>query len=497
VIIIPVGLAATIRRVPIVTVTIIGLCAAIWIGTEPIVRRQEAQIVRVAAELQGLEEPLKQQYYLATSDRESYAEFFGNPKRLQELRSRIKSGEGWPARGQSGERVVIGDATRTRLVDLYDRLEELERTRLFARFGFVPGRYLDASVVTSLFLHGGFLHLLWNMWFLLLVGFALEDLWGRVAFPIFYGLSGVAASLLHGSMYPDSVIPVIGASGATAGVMGAFMVRHFTTKIRYFYLFFWPLYGTFELPAYVALGAWFSTQLAWGLASLEAPGGVAFWAHIGGFLFGAAVGLVVRATGIEREVLAPSLEAKLEYAVHPAIREAMDLVEGGQFERGEQRLRGLLAREPGHAEANVALGRLYLERRLYPEALPLYERAIATHLARREEEVALGLYQELLDGHPRAVLGERILFQVASAEARRGDADKAVDDFERFATHYPANALAPKALFQLADLVADALKNPTQAVALYERLLRDYPDLPWKSTVQTRLTLVRSRVQTG
>jgi len=497
VIIIPVGMAATIRRVPAVTVTIIGLCVAIWIATEPTVRRQEAEIGRVRVMAWRLEKPFLDQFYLDTSNGEHPEQFFRNRERLEDFRARIKSGEGWPSRNRPGGRFLLGEAEQARLVELYERLEELERARLFARFGFVPGRYLDASVMTSLFLHGGFMHLLWNMWFLLLVGFALEDLWGRVVFPIFYGLSGIAASVLHGLMYPDSVIPVIGASGAIAGVMGAFMVRHFTTKIRYFYLFFWPLYGTFELPAYIALGVWFTTQLAWGLASLEAPGGVAFWAHIGGFAFGAAVGLVVRATGVEREVLAPSLDAKLDYVAHPVIREALDLAEGGQFEKAELRLRGLLAREPGHPEANVALGRLYLERRLYSEALPLYERAIATHLARREEEAALGVYQELLDDHPRAILGERVLFQLASAEARRGEAPRAVDDLTRFFTTYPETPLAPKALFQCADLQADSLKNPARAIALYERLLREYPDLPWRSTVQARLALARSRVPAG
>jgi membrane associated rhomboid family serine protease len=494
-IIIPVGLAATIRRVPVVTVAIIGLCVAIWIATEPIVRRQEAEFAQVREAAWRLEKRYLDQFYLDTAEGEHPEQFFRNRKRLEDFRALVKSGEGWPSRARGGGRFTLPEAERARLVELYDQLEELERSRLFARFGFIPGRFLDASLVASLFLHGGFMHLLWNMWFLLLVGFALEDLWGRVVFPIFYGLSGMAASLIHALMYPTSAIPVIGASGAVAGVMGAFMVRHFTTKIRYFYLFFWPLYGTFELPAYLALGFWFATQLAWGLASLDAPGGVAFWAHIGGFAFGAAVGLVVRATGVEREVLAPSLEAKLAYEAHPWLREALELVEAGQAEKAEGRLRALLAREPNHPEANVALGRLYLERRAYPDALPFYERAIATHLGRREEDAALGLYQELLGEHPRPVLGERVLYQVATVEARRGEVDRAIDDFQRLATHHPASPLAPKALFQSADLEAEVRRNGPAAIAGYERLLREHPELPWRSTVQARLDQVRARAQ--
>ncbi len=107
-IIIPVGMAATIRRVPAVTVTIIGLCVAIWIATEPTVRRQEAEIGRVRVMAWRLEKPFLDQFYLDTSNGEHPEQFFRNRERLEDFRARIKSGEGWPSRNRPGGRFLLG-----------------------------------------------------------------------------------------------------------------------------------------------------------------------------------------------------------------------------------------------------------------------------------------------------------------------------------------------------------------------------------------------------
>ena len=136
-----------------------------------------------------------------------------------------------------------------------------------------------------------------NMWFLYLVGSSIEDIWGRRYFVSLYLASGLLACTLHGLVYQGSDIPVVGASGAIAGLMGAFMIRNYRVRMRFFYfflIFIYPLYGTFYLRAYVALGGWFIMQLLFGTISLGAGAGVAYWAHIGGFLAGAGLILVLR-----------------------------------------------------------------------------------------------------------------------------------------------------------------------------------------------------------
>ncbi|MFW5923916.1 MAG: rhomboid family intramembrane serine protease, partial [Planctomycetota bacterium] len=141
---------------------------------------------------------------------------------------------------------------------------------------------------TSMFLHGGFMHLLSNMWFLYIFGDNVEAKLGRVQFVLFYLLCGLIAGALQYLLAPSARIPVVGASGAIAGVLGAYIVSwpkaRILTLVPIFYLF------TFmQLPAIFVLGAWFFIQLFQGLGSIGASfatGGVAYGAHVGGFIAG-------------------------------------------------------------------------------------------------------------------------------------------------------------------------------------------------------------------
>ena len=144
-----------------------------------------------------------------------------------------------------------------------------------------------ANLFTSMFLHGSWMHLLGNMWFLWLFGNNIEDSMTRVRFVAFYLLCGLAAALLQTITDPASIVPMVGASGAISGVMGAYLVLY--PRVRVFTLV--PL-GFFitsmALPAWVMLLYWAFIQFASGLTSIsaEGEGGVAFWAHVGGFVAG-------------------------------------------------------------------------------------------------------------------------------------------------------------------------------------------------------------------
>jgi membrane associated rhomboid family serine protease len=148
--------------------------------------------------------------------------------------------------------------------------------------GFPGGAYL--TLVTSQFLHGGWLHLLSNMWVLWIFGNNVEDRMGHVRFLLFYLLCGAIAGTLQWRVSPDVVMPTIGASGAIAGVLGAYFFLFPRARVlTLFPILFIPLF--FELPAVVFLFIWFLTQLLQGAAGLSggAAGGIAWWAHIGGF----------------------------------------------------------------------------------------------------------------------------------------------------------------------------------------------------------------------
>jgi len=147
----------------------------------------------------------------------------------------------------------------------------------------------EATVLTSIFLHGGWMHLIGNMLFLWVFGDNLEDAMGHMRFAVFYLLCGVAASLAHALSVPDSTSPLVGASGAIAGVMGAYIMLHPKVKVLVLAFSRIPLY----LPAYIVLGVWIGLQFynVWS----GTGGNTAWWAHIGGFVMGVLlVGLFKR-----------------------------------------------------------------------------------------------------------------------------------------------------------------------------------------------------------
>jgi membrane associated rhomboid family serine protease len=148
--------------------------------------------------------------------------------------------------------------------------------------------------LTSMFMHGGWMHLIGNMWFLWIFGNNVEDSMGHVRFLIFYLLCGAAAAAAQTFTDPDSIIPMVGASGAIGGVMGAYVLLY--PRVNVHMLIFLGFYvTTIAVPAVFMLGYWFVLQLVSGAASIGAEGGgVAFWAHVGGFVAGAVLVLVFR-----------------------------------------------------------------------------------------------------------------------------------------------------------------------------------------------------------
>jgi membrane associated rhomboid family serine protease len=158
-------------------------------------------------------------------------------------------------------------------------------TRIRSVTGSQPSTWV--TIFTAMFMHGGFLHIIGNMLFLWIFGNNVEDAMGPLKFLVFYLLSGVAALALQVAFNTDSTVPTIGASGAIAGVLGGYILLY--PRARVLTLIFLIFFVTFiEVPAVLVLGLWFLQQLYFGVADLSDPtgGGVAYFAHIGGFAFG-------------------------------------------------------------------------------------------------------------------------------------------------------------------------------------------------------------------
>jgi rhomboid family protein len=174
-------------------------------------------------------------------------------------------------------------------------------------FGMVPARLFDyarlppefaiippwATIFTSIFLHAGWLHLGGNMLFLWIFGNNVEDLVGPLRYLLLYLGSGAAAALVQALSIPQAEVPMIGASGAIAGVLGAYLMTYPRANVHTFVwlvIFFWIV----TVPAWIILGLWFVMQLVSGLAARPGSPGVAFWAHVGGFAAGVILFLLLR-----------------------------------------------------------------------------------------------------------------------------------------------------------------------------------------------------------
>ena len=196
------------------------------------------------------------------------------------------------------------------------RMSEVQQVETFYRLGFVPARIaalpngiqvpldergrmlnlppdagqIGLTLVTCMFLHGGWLHLLGNMWFLWLFGNNVEDRLGPVLFLLLYFLGGLLASGCHWLHSPLSPMPVVGASGAVAAVLGAYAVTWPWARVHTLVILI-VFFTVIDLPALLVLGVWFAVQLLSGTLEMQRGlvGGVAWWAHVGGFLAGAVL----------------------------------------------------------------------------------------------------------------------------------------------------------------------------------------------------------------
>ncbi len=189
------------------------------------------------------------------------------------------------------------------LVFLYElSLSPAGLDRLTRTWGLVPALLARhpaqawITIFTSMFLHGGWFHIISNMWVLFIFGDNVEDRMGGARYLVFYLLSGVAAALMQAFILPGSNTPTIGASGAIAGVLGAYLILYPRAKVASLVPILF-IFTIIEIPAFIFLLFWFVSQLFSGWLTLQgtAGSGVAWWAHVGGFVFGmVAVGLFSR-----------------------------------------------------------------------------------------------------------------------------------------------------------------------------------------------------------
>ena len=345
--------------------------------------------------------------------------------------------------------------------------------------GLVPSRMARVhTFITHMFLHGDIWHLLGNMLFLWVVGCLLEDTWGRKTFLGFYLLGGVFAGLAHCLSESGSAVPMIGASGAIAAAMGAFTVRHFMTKIKFFYLFillFRPFWGTFYLPAFVFLPFWFIQQVVMKeLSDFMGGSGVAYVAHIAGYMGGVVTALVFKATGVESKWIDPMVQkARVDNGVQkdPRFDEACELLASGNVERAKLLFETLVRERPDDLNLQRDIAVLYRDNDMSDECCELSEKVMKNLLIKSRNEEAARLALEIIeDRSPASVdVNPRLLLRSAKWLSSQGHHPEAVDIHRFIITCNTVPTVTAKASIALAKILDSELENSGEAAAVLER----------------------------
>jgi membrane associated rhomboid family serine protease len=319
--------------------------------------------------------------------------------------------------------------------------------------GFVPAHANALDSLVSSFVHSGLLHLAGNMLFLYLTGPFVEDAYGRPLFALLYLCSALVADATTAVQGPDSLIPSVGASGAIAGIMGAFLVRYFWRKIRFLWLPFLPFTWwsrQFYVRAFLYLPFWFLCQ--YGMALWVGNGsGVAVWAHVGGFLFGFVAALLIAILGIERRFIRPSIEAVVSYTANPDLGRAIEEGRKGHLLEARRATDRVLISEPKNVDARILAYDFAVE---FGDRTEIGRRAAALlelYISMDERILARGLIREVLD-QGIASLPSRFLLRAAEFLAADGEAARATEIYELLARTRPEEPAALRALLQLAEL---------------------------------------------
>jgi membrane associated rhomboid family serine protease len=307
------------RRWPWVTTAIIVLCSAIFLLTIGPMQEQMAQTSQAELHIMLLSAlyPNAPMTPAASDIVRAFKLQHMDIYAQMESANRDRFIDAWDKKIHADD-FSASDAN-TEMKALCSQLAQAEAGSIAWKYAFHSVDPSARSYITATFLHGGWLHLIFNMWFLWIAGTVLEDLWGRIIYPIFYLAAGTLAWAVHGAVFPHSFIPALGASGAIAGLMGAFLVRFPTTRIRLGWVL-WVKIIKFNVPAYVILPLWLLMNVSSGVVArfVGAEGGIAYWAHIGGFAFGALGAFLLRTSGLEHSA-DQAIEAKVSWSADPLI----------------------------------------------------------------------------------------------------------------------------------------------------------------------------------
>jgi membrane associated rhomboid family serine protease len=382
-----------------------------------------------------------------------------------------------------------------KLNGLAAKLQEQFRRVPSQTLGYVPARPRPLALLTSMFMHAGWMHLFGNMLFLILTAPFIEDVYGRPLFAGFYVAGGVAATLIHAAAQSGSQAGLVGASGAIAAVMGAFLLRFGRRRIGFLLLPvpILPWIRTqFLMPAFVVIPFWFAQQLLF--AHSDRASSTAWWAHIGGFSFGIGFALLFRLLRAEERFIDPHITKKIELRADPSLEQLVDARVEGRFDDAQALLAEAMKRDPNGLDVWAEAYELAVARqdaagagRALVRLLDLYGKAGEPELASR-----------LVWGGTWTLIGAPLPVQaylsLAAWLEKEGDGRRALELYEEASRVAPHDPKTLRALVRRGEIHKDG-GNVGEARLAFE-LAQAHPTYgePWKSKVEAALASLPVKV---
>jgi membrane associated rhomboid family serine protease len=363
------------------------------------------------------------------------------------------------------------------------------REMAYYEYGFIIERLEPFSLISHMFIHVGWFHILGNMYFLWLFGRAIELRIGRPVFMLLYFSSGIVGSFLQGALTPEYFgdIPGIGASAAISGVLGAFMILYPSEKVSCVYFSFHLRYAVIiELASIWVLGSWVAWQVVdaiW-FSPFASENMVAYWAHIGGFIFGAAGASIVR----YGHDLVTLLRRR---SVTFVLEECSDLIRDGRAEEAETKLKAAAEMKKDDPLIFGELGRIKLANGDRSAARKMFRRSLKKGLKQKDTAATVAAYYGLVAAKARPVDNSmRLIIGRRFAKLRKYGHALGVMG----APFKPDGEMAglDKLLYEIGDLFAGPLNDPLRASAAFSLLMHIFPHSPRALEVKYRLRRLRA-----
>ncbi len=388
------------------------------------------------------------------------------------------------------------------------KLDELTQTFMgsmnafpYRKWGFIPADKSFIALLTYMFIHGGWLHLFGNLLLLYLTGPFIEDLWGRPVYIAFYVIMGMLSALLYAQHYPNFAGPLIGASGAIAGVMGAFLIKYWKTKMRFFYWIGFFFRGTFEAPAFVMLPLWllmevFNAKVVDSI-NTQGGGGVAHWAHVWGFVLGAGVALAMMHFKIEEKYIHPKIEAKIEAQEGPidVVITAVQRKNTGMIDEAYALLLEEAKKNPTRKDVVDLLWDYGLEMGKTDEAAKYFVKTIETEIRNNQLDVALNRFFDLKAKAPQTPLSFTYKLALLEYLTTRLDINEARKLATEMLQEVNSNT-SPVVLLKFATILKE--HAPSMAVKAMEMCL-EHVEVPTdqKYSLKRELNQLKNKLQTA